>query len=95
MDELERRIYAQQCNALARGDLELYEVLKEAGQALSVKHTEVKVIIERGCVQDILKTVDASCSVEVVCIDPNEPDYDKMRARGRDLCRRYDLVSIG
>lgn len=35
MDELERKIYTQQCNALACGDLELYEVLKEAEQVLN------------------------------------------------------------
>lgn len=81
MDKLERKIYAQQCNALARGDLELYDVLKEANEALSARPTQVKVIIDRGCVHDILVSSDASCYGEVIYIDPDEDDYAETQER--------------
>ena len=95
MTDLEKRIYAQQCNALARGDLELYEVLKQANEKLSLPTAQVKVIIDRGVVHDVLKSAEcADCSVEIVYIDPDEDNYAKMKKRRNELCADSSLLSI-
>jgi hypothetical protein len=94
MDELERRIYVQQCNALARGDLELYEVLKDAHEVAAQRPTQIKVIINRGCVHDILVSASTSCSAEVVYIDPDEDDYKEMLKRRDEVCSDPTLVSV-
>lgn len=94
MDELERRIYTQQCNALARSDLELYEVLKEANEALATRPTQVKVVIDRGCVHDILVSAGTNCSAEVVYIDPDKDDYEEMQKRRDEAYSDPTLESI-
>lgn len=95
MNELEKRIYAQQCNALAKGNLELYEVLRQAHEALSKPPVEIKVIIDRGVVHDVLKPIDCTnCSVEIVYIDPDEGDYEEMKARRDALYEDSSLESV-
>lgn len=94
MEELKKRIYAQQCEALASRNLELYEVLKEAAEALSSPPPRVKVIIDRGIVQDILATTGSNCSVEVIYIDPDEKDYEEMQDRRDEIYADDTLGSV-
>lgn len=93
MDELERKIYTQQCNALACGDLELYEVLKEAEQVLNNIKEGVKVIIDCGVVYDILVPNGISCPAEVIYVDPDHDDYDEKQKRRDEVCADERFVS--